>query len=160
MGLAMAKKRQQTALFDEPVAADDVVVCAVRLADAIAARVSVLFAEHGLTTLQYNVLRILYVRDPEGEGLAVGAIRDRLMVRGPDVTRLINRLEKAGLVERFRPSDDRRVVKVRLTATGVDRVEVVHPLLVAHNCELFARIPQAELEQLAQLLAKALEAIA
>lgn len=156
----MAKKRRQTALFDRPVAADDVVVRSLRLGDAITARASVFFAEHELTTLQYNVLRILYVRDPDGEGLAVGAIRDGLMVRGPDVTRLIDRLEKAGLVERFRLARDRRVVKVRLTASGTERVEVVHPLLVAHNVELLAQLSQRKIEQLAQLLADALQAIA
>jgi len=122
--------------------------------------VSVFFASHGLTTLQYNVLRILYVRDADGEGLPIGTIGSGLMVRGPDVTRLVDRLERAGLVERFRPGDDRRVVKVRLTRRGTALAEKVHAPLVQHNRDLLGRISQTDLEQLARLLGRALDALA
>jgi DNA-binding MarR family transcriptional regulator len=105
------------------------------------------------------VLRILYVRDAEGEGLPTGEVGAGLMFRGPDVTRLVDRLEKAGLVDRFRAPGDRRVVRVRLTRAGTALVEKVHDPLVEHNRELFARMSERDLERLARLLARALDAL-
>jgi DNA-binding MarR family transcriptional regulator len=71
---------------------------------------------HGLTDQQYNVLRIL--RGAEPEGLCRNEIRDRMLNRMSDMTRLLDRLEAAGLVERFRVGDDRRMVMTRLTPQG------------------------------------------
>jgi DNA-binding MarR family transcriptional regulator len=155
----MATGKKRKALFDAPVAADDVVVRCTRLADAIAVRVAPFFKAYGLTSLQYNVLRILYVRDEGGEGLPSGTIGTRLMVRVPDVTRLIDRLESAGLVERFRRAEDRRVVRVKLTAKGTALVEEVHGPLVEHNRKLLSAMPQRDLERLSRLLADALEVV-
>jgi len=155
----MKTKKTRTALFDKPVPADDVVVRSVKLGDALAARTSLLFESYGITMLQYNVMRILYVRDPDGEGMPIGAIGSRLMVKSIDVSRLIDRLERSGLIERFRPDGDRRVVRVRLTSEGVDRVEQVHPPLVKHNIDLFAAISKSDLKQLAKLLEQALAAV-
>ncbi|MCB1281021.1 MAG: MarR family transcriptional regulator [Salinibacterium sp.] len=155
----MATRRTRKALFDAPVPADDVVVRCTRLADAIALRIAPFFKEHGLTALQYNVLRILYVRDESGEGLPSGTIGAGLMVRVPDVTRLVDRLEAAGWVERFRLPEDRRVVRVKLTREGTALVERVHAPLVAHNREMFSRMAFRDLERLSQLLADAQAAI-
>ena len=71
---------------------------------------------HGLTEQQYNVLRIL--RGAEPEGLCRNDIRDRMLNRMSDMTRLLDRLEAAGLVERFRVGDDRRMVMTRITPQG------------------------------------------
>jgi DNA-binding MarR family transcriptional regulator len=71
---------------------------------------------HGLTDQQYNVLRIL--RGAEPEGLCRNEIRDRMLNRMSDMTRLLDRLEAAGLVERFRVGDDRRMVMTRITPRG------------------------------------------
>jgi DNA-binding MarR family transcriptional regulator len=155
----MNTKKPRTALFDKPVPADDVVVRCVKLSDALMARASLLFESYGITVLQYNVLRILYVRDPDGEGMPIGAIGSRLMVKSIDVSRLVDRLERNGLVERFRLTEDRRVVRVRLTRDGVDRVEKVHPPLVQHNIDLLAAIPKSDLKQLATLLERTLAAV-
>lgn len=155
----MSPKKPRTALFDAPVPADDVVVRCVRLGDVLSNRLSLFFKEHGLTILQYTVLRILYVRDPDGEGLSSGEIGGRLLVRVPDVTRLIDRMVSAGLVERFRSPDDRRVVKVRLTQAATDLVEAIHQPLIQHNVEMFAGMPEKDLERLSSLLARAHEAL-
>ena len=152
-------KTTRTALFEKPVPADDVVIRCVRLADAISARLSLFFADYDLTVLQYNVLRILYVRDEHGEGLPIGQVASRLLVRGPDVTRLVDRLERAGFVSRFRSPDDRRVVRVKLTHAGTDRVEEVHGPLIEHNQELLAKMSNSNLERLAKLLSLTLESI-
>jgi DNA-binding MarR family transcriptional regulator len=155
----MNTKKPRTALFEKPVPADDVVVRCVKLSDALMARASILFESYGITVLQYNVMRILYVRDPDGEGMPIGAMGIRLMVKSIDVSRLIDRLERNGLVERFRLAKDRRVVRVRLTRNGVDRVEKVHPSLVQHNIDMLASIPKSDLKQLASLLERVLATV-
>src|SRR5205814_9488312 len=67
----------------------------------------------GLTPSQFNVLRILRGAGPEG--LACGAVCERMVNHDPDLTRLLDRLEAAALVEKFRDAKDRRVVKARIT---------------------------------------------
>jgi DNA-binding MarR family transcriptional regulator len=151
------KAKARTALFKKPVVADEVKLCAMRLGQAILARVGLFFEEYGLTTPQFNALRILYVRDPENEGLPIGTVGAGLVVRGPDVTRLVDRLEKAGLLQRIRPEGDRRVVKLVLTRAGTALVEKAHEPLVQQSRDLFAHMSEAELKQLGRGLRRALE---
>jgi DNA-binding MarR family transcriptional regulator len=70
----------------------------------------------GVTFAQYNVLRIL--RGAEPEGLCRNEIRDRMLTRMPDMTRLLDRMEEAGLVSRSRDDDDRRMVRTHVTVEG------------------------------------------
>jgi DNA-binding MarR family transcriptional regulator len=72
---------------------------------------------HDLTPAQYNTLRIL--RGARPDSLTCGEIGDRLVSPGPDVTRLLDRLEQHGLVERLRDAEDRRVVRARITGKGL-----------------------------------------
>jgi DNA-binding MarR family transcriptional regulator len=71
---------------------------------------------YGITTTQYNVLRIL--RGAEPDGLCRNDVRDRMLTRMPDVTRLLDRMEEAGLIDRTRETSDRRMVMTRITAKG------------------------------------------
>lgn len=151
--------KRRTALFDAPDWADTVAVRAVRLGDALLTRMTQLLTEFGITALQYNVLRTLYVRDAEGEGLSVGTIGSALVTDAPDVSRLIDRLEKLGHLERIRKADDRRVVRVRLTDKGFELVERIHTPLIAHHRALFSRISKSELERIAGDLGKLVEEI-
>ena len=75
----------------------------------------------GLTRGQYNVLRIL--RGARPEALGCGEIAERMISRDPDITRLLDRLEKQGLVERHRDEDDRRAVRTRISPTGLTLLE-------------------------------------
>ena len=70
-----------------------------------------------LTLHQYNVLRIL--RGSHPAGLPSGEIANRMIARDPDITRLVDRLEKRGLVRRARSRQDRRVVEVGITDAGL-----------------------------------------
>jgi DNA-binding MarR family transcriptional regulator len=70
-----------------------------------------------LTTHQYNVLRIL--RGSYPAKLACGDIAERMIERDPDITRLVDRLARRGLVRRGRSRQDRRVVEVGITDTGL-----------------------------------------
>src|SRR4051812_50226485 len=85
---------------------------------------------YGITATQYNVLRIL--RGSEPEGLCRNDLRDRMLTRMPDVTRLLDRMEEAGLVERTRETEDRRMVTSGTTAKGMQILATLDPL-VADN---------------------------
>src|SRR5437879_13870834 len=73
-----------------------------------------------LSPTQYNVLRILRGAP---EGLACGEIASRMITRDPDVTRLLDRLAKRGLISRRRETKDRRTVLARITPAGLKRSE-------------------------------------
>ena len=79
-------------------------------------RIERVLAAHGLSMTQYNVLRILRGAGPQG--LCRNDIGQRLISRMPDVTRLLDRMEGAGLVSRVRSTDDRRLVNTTLTRRG------------------------------------------
>ncbi len=97
--------------------------------------------EHGITRSQYNVLRILRGVYPGGHPRQ--EITRRMVDRSPDVTRLIDRLEKAGFVERDRTDQDRRLSIARITQRGLELLEQIAPdfdRLYAHlTCTLDAR---------------------
>ena len=93
----------------------------VRTADAITRKLELLLQPHGLTGTQYNVLRIL--RGAGDDGATCSAIGERLIAFDPDVTRLLDRLEKARLVQRSRSTVDRRVVMTVITAAGLALLE-------------------------------------
>ena len=80
-----------------------------KIADALAQEAEQLLKAHSLTGAQYNVLRIL--RGAEPEGLPCSSISDRMISHDPDMTRLLDRMEKRALITRQRQKDDRRVVK-------------------------------------------------
>ena len=75
-----------------------------------------LLKSRGITNTQYNVLRIL--RGAEPDGLCRNELRDRMLTRMPDVTRLLDRMEEAGFVARSRDNEDRRLVSTRITPAG------------------------------------------
>jgi len=84
-------------------------VALLRTADTIGQEAEQLVKTAGLTGAQYNVLRIL--RGAEPEGLPCRGIGDRMISHDPDMTRLLDRMEKRGLITRERQTDDRRVVR-------------------------------------------------
>jgi DNA-binding MarR family transcriptional regulator len=107
----------------------------------------------GVTPTQYNVLRIL--RGARPSGLCREDIRLRLIAQVPDVTRLLDRMEEAGLVDRERDTADRRLVTTRITAKGLRLLEDLDaPLKKAHEGQL-GHMNKAELRTLIALLAKA-----
>jgi len=110
------------------------------------------FEERGTTHQQYRVLQVLSVAD--GSGLSCQEIGERMLNHVPDVTRLLDRLEKAGLVKRARCEKDRRVVRSRLTDDGRTLVESTEePLAEAHRA-LLGGLSAGELATLRMLLEK------
>lgn len=102
-----------------------------------------------LSPTQYNVLRIL--RGAK-EGLMCGEIAGRMITRDPDITRLLDRMEKRGLIARSRETKDRRVVLTRITAQGLKILaDLDRPIQDAHRRQL-GHLGSARLKQLAGLL--------
>lgn len=107
----------------------------------------------GLTPTQYNALRIL--RGAGDGGLCRNEICGRMLRRVPDATRLLDRLEDSGLVERERVGEDRRFVISRITKKGLALLaEIDAPLAHMHTAQL-GHLTPVDLRQLAQLLTKA-----
>jgi DNA-binding MarR family transcriptional regulator len=124
-----------------------------RTQDHIEAEVVRLFDSHDISPSLYNVLRI--VRGHGGEGVPCQEIGGEMVTRMPDITRLVDRLEKVGLVERRRTSKDRRVVLVRITKAGLDLLALLHqPVLELHQ-RLLGHLSTDELSELNRLLVKA-----
>lgn len=104
----------------------------IRTSEWLQGEFAKVFKAHGITQPQFNVLKILEVED--GYGIPIRKIAKRMTTISSDVTRLVDRLEGAGLVERFRSEKDRRVIYVRLTETGKSMVEeLAQPLAEAHK---------------------------
>jgi DNA-binding MarR family transcriptional regulator len=88
----------------------------VRTANLLSDAFEQMLKPHGITGTQYNVLRIL--RGAEPDGLCRNEVSQRLLNRMPDATRLLDRMEEAGLVTRERSTTDRRLVTTRITKKG------------------------------------------
>jgi len=113
-------------------------------------RVSEVLKPSGITGTQYNALRIL--RGAGEKGLCRNEIRDRLIARVPDATRLLDRMEEMGLVIRAREGDDRRYVTTRITRKGLDLLEELHDQLVALHKEQLGHLGPEKLQMLIDLL--------
>jgi DNA-binding MarR family transcriptional regulator len=109
-----------------------------------------LFGEHDLTPQQYNALRLLRAAHPAK--IHTLDLASRLVSRAPDITRLLDKLEARGLIERDRPPDNRRVVRVGITKAGLALLKALHdPLQACHQRQL-GHLAKKDLEHLAHLL--------
>jgi DNA-binding MarR family transcriptional regulator len=122
----------------------------VRTATSLTDAMEDLLKPWEISATQYNVLRIL--RGSGAEGLCRNALRDRMLNRMPDMTRLLDRMEEAGLVVRAREGEDRRMVLTRITEKGrrlLDDLEA--PVMALHKRQM-ARLSEAQLRSLSDLL--------
>jgi DNA-binding MarR family transcriptional regulator len=125
-------------------------VALLKTADSLGQDAEQLVKSAGLTGAQYNVLRIL--RGAAPCGLACSNIGDRMISHDPDMTRLLDRMEKRGLISRERQTDDRRVIKTRVTSQGLDLLKTLdQPVRELHKRQ-FRHMPAARLKMLAGLL--------
>ena len=125
---------------------EEVYLNLVRTAETLTREIELLLQKRGITWTQYNVLRIL--RGAEPDGATCSAISERLLAFDPDVTRLLDRLEKAQLVHRARSTTDRRVVLTRITETGLDVLASLDDPLKGLLRQLFKGMPRERLVQL------------
>lgn len=108
---------------------------------------------YGLTPTQYNALRIL--RGAEPGGLCRNEVRDRLVARVPDATRLLDRLDEMGLVVRERQGDDRRFVRSRITRKGLDLLRPLDEVTQALHARQLGHLGEGNLRTLVGLLGEA-----
>ena len=105
----------------------------------------------GITSTQYNVLRIL--RGAGDDGLCRNDVRDRLISQMPDVTRLLDRMEEQGLVERERDTADRRMVNTRITREGLRILARLDEMITEIHHKQLGHMSPAQLKSLIDLLA-------
>jgi DNA-binding MarR family transcriptional regulator len=109
-----------------------------------------LFGRFGLTPQQYNLLRVLKARHPGT--LPTLGLAERLVSRAPDITRMLDKLEERGLVQRERAKGDRRTVQVGITAAGLALVEQLHEPLRECQSRQLGHMTDRDLERLIELL--------
>ncbi len=122
----------------------------LKVCEHIESERAALFKASGLSLPQYNVLRIL--RGAQGEELPCHEVGARMLKRVPDVTRLLDRLEQRGLIERWRCAEDRRVVRTRITDAGLDLLAGIDQPLGELIAREFSHFTDRKLAQLDRLL--------
>lgn len=105
--------------------------------------------EHGVTHTQYNVLRILRGVHPEGHPRC--EIADRLITRAPDVTRLLDRLERQGLIERGWSKENRRLSIAKITSQGLELLRRLDPAVKALEHSTVGRLTASEKKVFARM---------
>lgn len=122
----------------------------VRTSAALMDKFELFLRPYGITSTQYNVLRIL--RGAEPEGLCRNDLRDRMLTRMPDVTRLLDRMEEAGLVERTRDTEDRRMVTSRITKQALQLLTTLDPIVAENEKQFFSGISPDQIQMLIDVL--------
>lgn len=121
----------------------------LRTTDMLSRGLVRLLKTEDLSSTQYNVLRILR---GASDGLPCGEIASRMITRDPDVTRLLDRLERRQLISRSRETKDRRTVMARITVEGLKVIaRLDEPVQEAHRRQL-GHLGRARLRSLTELL--------
>jgi len=122
----------------------------LRTTDALQSSIEAKLQEFGLTGTQYNALRIL--RGAGSDGLPCSEIGERMITRDPDVTRLLNRLEKRGFVTRTRAKSDSRVIYGKISNAGLKLLREMDEPLEKFGREMLKHVAQDKLQHLIDLL--------
>jgi DNA-binding MarR family transcriptional regulator len=129
---------------------ESIFVAILKAADFLSQQAEHVIKSAGLTSTQYNVLRIL--RGAEPDGLPCRAIGDRMISHDPDMTRMLDRMERRGWITRNRETQDRRVVKTRITDDGLKLLKKLdQPVRETHKKQ-FQHMNFARLKALGELL--------
>ena len=147
MGETLNKRLRLTRLAG---ATQDAVLNLLVASGVLRDKIDSVFGAEGLTGPQYNVLRIL--RGAQPGGFARCEIAQRLVERAPDVTRLIDRLERQGLVARDRSSEDRRRSVTRITDKGLQLIDRMEPAMNALDRWLEERLSLRDRNELSRIL--------
>jgi DNA-binding MarR family transcriptional regulator len=121
----------------------------LRTTDLLTRQPAQVLKAEDLSATQYNVLRILR---GSPDGLSCGEVGNRMITRDPDITRLLDRLEKRGVISRCREASDRRSVLVRITTDGLAMLaRLDEPVQAMHRKQL-GHLGPDRLRQLSELL--------
>ena len=128
---------------------EEVFLDLLRTADLLGRRVAAVLKPDDISGNQYNVLRILR---GSPDGLTCGEIASRMISRDPDITRLLDRLEKRNLISRCRETKDRRMVMTRISPDGLKLLgRLDQPVEEAHRKQL-GHLGRERLRALTELL--------
>lgn len=127
----------------------------LRTAAVLTDSLELMLKPFAITLTQFNVLRIL--RGAEPEGLCRNDLRDRMLTRMPDVSRLLDRMEEAGLVTRQRDADDRRLVTTRISEAGQRLLAELDEQVVEEHRKRLGHLSEEQLRTLIELLSHARE---
>ncbi len=122
----------------------------LRTADAVKRSLAQVIEPHGITPQQYNVLRILRGAGPDG--LPTLSIGERMIEQTPGVTRLVDRLERKGLVARTPCPKDRRRVFCTMTNKGLDLLKELDDPINRWDARAVSVLPASDLDLLVDLL--------
>jgi DNA-binding MarR family transcriptional regulator len=131
-------------------AAQEALLNLLRTADALQREMHLMIKPWGITSTQYNVLRIL--RGAQPQGLTCSAIGVRMITADPDITRLIARLKGMKLVRQQRDKQDRRVVWNHIAPEGLKLLEQMDPAIERGPEELFTNLSESDRLELIRLL--------
>jgi len=147
MAKSLRDEIKQTKPF--PSLESEALLSLARTAAVLAHENEQLMKAHGLTPTQYNALRIL--RGAGERGLCGKEIGQRMISPVPDVTRLLDRLEEAGLVGRERDRENRRFVTTRISAAGLRLLEDMDPVVDRLQRERLGHMTEGQLRTLIEL---------
>jgi DNA-binding MarR family transcriptional regulator len=133
---------------------EEAFVALQRAADVLMRELGELLKVHDVSPTQYNVLRILR---GSADGLPCGEIGERMITRDPDITRLLDRMEKRGLISRSRDAKDRRIVCARITPAGLKLLAGLDQPVRDEHIKQFSAGGRERLIQLVKLLDLALK---
>jgi DNA-binding MarR family transcriptional regulator len=141
--IAKAVKR-----FDSPQ--QEVFLNLWRTYDRLRALEDELFSRHGLTAQQYNALRLLRAAYPgKVPTLSLGS---KLISRAPDITRLLDKLNERGLIDRERPAANRRVVMIGITPAGIALLDELAPAVRSCHATQLGHLDMEQMTRLVDLL--------
>ena len=129
---------------------DQLFVAILKTADALSAQAEQLIKTSGLTGAQYNVLRILRGAGPGG--LPCNGICERMISRDPDMTRMLDRMETRQWITRERQTEDRRVVKARITDEGLKLLKKLDAPVHELHKNQFAHLSSTRQKTLLELI--------
>jgi DNA-binding MarR family transcriptional regulator len=152
MGNVMRQQLQQSR-FRTPT--HEAILAVLLASSRLREQVEAVAAEAGITGQQYNVLRIL--RGARPDGLPRCDIGKRTIERAPDLTRIVDRLAKEGLVERARSESDARLSVTRITRKGLAVLDRTDPRVEALHRAVTTRIGERDARTLTRICERLIE---
>ena len=130
--------------------AEETILNLERTADCFRRELQKALKPHSITQTQYNALRIL--RGAQPDGLTCSELGERLVSSDPDITRLLERLARQGLIHRHRATVDRRVVVTKIAPAGLELLDRLVPMLDEHIRLSLTHMDRSAQERLIDLL--------
>lgn len=131
-------------------AAEEAILNLMRTADCVERAFQHATRPWGITSTQYNALRIL--RGAHPEGLTCSAIGERMVTAVPDITRLLARLKSRHLIRQNRDRRDRRVLWTHISEAGLALLAEMDELIARMPAELLGHLSEGEVGELIRLL--------